>query len=105
MDDNPWQTAPEHEYLAYVEHERHMFAWCLVEHGGWTQQAATQQALEAYPYQPPEDDCRGLRFHDLAWHWAMLTIFRDDYWRTHPELADATEAYHAESRRVAASPS
>jgi hypothetical protein len=28
---NPWQIVPEQEYLAYLEHERHMFAWCLVE--------------------------------------------------------------------------
>jgi hypothetical protein len=102
---NPWQTADEHEYLASLEHERHMFAWCLVEHGGWTQEAAARRAREAYPYQPPDYEHRGLVFHDLAWHWAMLTIFRDSYWRAHPELADATEEYHAESRRFAASAS
>lgn len=103
--DNSWQTTPEHEYLAYLEHERHLFAWCLVEHGGRTQEAAAREALEAYPYEPPEYAYRGFVFHDLAWHWAMLTIFRDDYWRTHPELAHATEAYHAESRRFSASSS
>ena len=56
-------------------------------------------------YQPPEDEHRGLVFHDLAWHWAMLTIFRDCYWTTHPELARETEAYRAESSRFATSAS
>jgi hypothetical protein len=97
--DDSWPRSPEHEYLADLAHERHMFAWCFVEYGGRTHEEAEQAALDAYPYEPPEEEYRGLKFHDLAWHWAMLTIFRDGYWRTHPELASATERYHAESRR------
>jgi hypothetical protein len=96
--DNPWQVAPEEEYLASLEHERHMFAWCLVQHGSFTPEAAAQKALDFYQYEPPEEEHRGLVFHDEAWHWAMLGI-SPRYWRTHPELAHASDAYRAESRR------
>jgi hypothetical protein len=38
---------------------------------------------------------RGLAFHDLAWHWAMLRLKGEMYWQRHPDLAKPSAAYEA----------
>ena len=100
--DNPWCSAPEEEYLAYLEGERHMYAWCLVEHGARAPADAEREALAAYLYEPPTDDARGLLFHELAWHFAMLALFGDRYWTKRRDLERASDAYKAESARFEA---
>jgi hypothetical protein len=103
-DDAPGLDWPsESEYLEALAHERHMFAWVLVEHGGRTLAEAEREALERYAYEPPESRYRGLIFHDRAWHWAMLRIHGQGYWWGHPEREPEPEAYGEESRRFEAS--
>jgi YfiH family protein len=88
----------EEEYRLTLEHERHMYAWCLVRHGGLAPDAAEKKAAAFYEYEPPENDQRGLRFHDEAWHWALLHLF-DKYWIEDRELERASSEYRAESDR------
>jgi hypothetical protein len=64
-------------------------------YGGLTAAGADAAALERYPYESSEAACRGLVFHDEAWHWAMLKIHQDGYWLTHPELASPPAEYNA----------
>ncbi len=74
----------ETEYLGYLEHARHMFAWCLTRYSGLSPDVAAREATSFYDYQPASDPCRGLVFHDQAWHWAMLRI-RGDFTGTPTE--------------------
>ena len=89
----------EDEYVTQLEHERHMYAWCLVAYGDFTPEAAARKALDFYEYEPPRAEYRDLVFHDEAWHWAMLRVLGEGYWRAHPERAQASEAYRVESLR------
>lgn len=91
----------EQAYLAALQHERHMYAWCLVQYGGVAPDAAAALASEFYCYEPPDDEYRELVFHDVAWHWAMLRVRGDGYWRGHPELEAPPTEYHLEARRLA----
>jgi hypothetical protein len=72
-------------YVWYLNHERQFFARALVEFGGYTAAQAEQEALERYPYEPPNED-RGAVFHDLPWHWAMVRLHGDCFWVSRPEL-------------------
>ena len=92
-------NANEKEYADYLAHERHMFAWCLVTHGGFTHATALARAEQRYPYEAPTEPHRGLVFHDEAWHWAMLTLFGEQYWRSRPELQSPSADYRTESTR------
>jgi hypothetical protein len=78
----------------------HAFAWCLEEYGGFTRADAEGEASRAYPYQPASDPYRALKFHDEAWHWAMLTIHGPSYWKTSPALAKPNAEYRFESARL-----
>jgi hypothetical protein len=51
--------------------------------------------MERYPYEASDAPYRGLVFHDVAWHWAMLKIHQDPYWLAHPELASPPAEYNA----------
>lgn len=95
------QTSPwdEKEYARYLNHERHMFAWCLVVHGGVSEPLSRSQATEFYPFESATEPQRGLVFHDEAWHWAMLRVFGEQYWQTRLELEQASADYRAESER------
>ena len=97
------QTSPwdEKEYAEYLDHERHLFAWCLVVYGGISQPVARSQAEEFYRYESATTEpLRGLVFHDEAWHWAMLKIFGEQYWQARPELESPSADYRAESQRL-----
>ncbi len=65
----------EEGYVAYLEHERHMYAWCLIAYGHSAPSDAYEMALSFYQYEPANAPYRGLVFHNEAWHWAMLRIF------------------------------
>jgi hypothetical protein len=93
---SPWD---EKEYGWYLDHERHMFAWCLVVYGGVSEMLARSQATEFYPFESATKPYRGLVFHDEAWHWAMLEVFGKHYWQARPELEHASADYRAESER------
>jgi hypothetical protein len=93
--------ADERAYVARLSHEHHMYAWCLARYGGFAPDVAATLASEAYPYEPPSDAYRDLVFHDAAWHWAMLRILGDGYWRGHPERETPSTEYRAEARRLA----
>lgn len=93
------ETWPEQGYLECLEHERHMFAWTLHRFGGMPANEAEGQALQHYPYQPPDHKFRGLVMHDQAWHWAMLMLHGDGYWRTNPDLQHIPAEYEQESDR------
>lgn len=88
----------EEYYLDYLEHERHMFAWCLERYKGMPSEMAKQQAESFYPYEPSAKAFRGLIFHDEAWHWAMLKIVGDFYWKLRPDLKQASADYRTESK-------
>ena len=96
------QTSPwdEKEYVEYLDHERHLFAWCLCLYGGTSQADARVRAEAFYPYESAATgSLRGLVFHDEAWHWAMLKIFGEQYWQARPELESPSVDYRAESQR------
>ncbi|GGP90888.1 hypothetical protein GCM10010266_11920 [Streptomyces griseomycini] len=88
-------TWSEAEYLEYLESEQRAFAWVMRRYGGLTPAKAWEEALECYPYEPAGHPCRGLVFHDEAWHWAMLTIHGDWYVVEHPELVGPPAEYEA----------
>jgi hypothetical protein len=85
-----WWT-DEEGYPQYLEAERHLFAWCLMRIGGFSEEAARYEALERYPYQPPEALYRGIIFHDEAWDWAMIRLFGHSY-RAWPAIDPAIRA-------------
>lgn len=99
---NPWQAVAEREYLSYLESERHLFAWCLVEYDGMAWEAAQQQACDFYRYQQPGDALRGSLFQDSAWHWAMLHVVGEQYWKKRLELAHPSERFRAEAQALEA---
>jgi hypothetical protein len=90
----------EAEYCRGLEHERHMFAWCMQNHGGRSRAEADAEALRAYPYEPASDPCRGFVFHDEAWHWAMLTIHGTMYWSKDRKLEVPSADYREEAKRA-----
>lgn len=92
----------EQDYLAYLRHERHMYAWCLHAYGNIPQEEADRLAAAFYEYEPPSKCLRGLVFHDEAWHWAMLKIFGGLYWKSHPELGNVSKEYEKESEKYKA---
>lgn len=94
---NPWREK-EQEYLETLEHERHMFAWCLEHIGNLPKNIANEQAMAFYAYEPASAENRGLVFHDEAWHWAMLRIKGDGYWQNNRQIERPSEDYNAESR-------
>ena len=93
--DNPWMD--EVEYKAYLEGERKLYAWCLETYGGFDKKTAIEEAEEFYHYESRDNQYRGLVFHDEAWHWAMMRIFGDMYWKSKPELEKPPTEYQAVS--------
>jgi hypothetical protein len=85
-----------------LEHERHLFAWCLSSLGGKSPSEAQAAAEAFYAYEPATEPYRGLVFHDEAWHWAMLQIVGPQYWFTQPELEKPSAAYRHEAEAFAA---
>ena len=90
----------EEEYVAYLNGERELFAWCLKKYGSFSVESAREEALSFYEYEPASAPHRGLVFHDEAWHWAMLKIHGDLYWKKHPELESPSEEYEKEAARL-----
>jgi len=88
-----WSNWTEDGYVAYLNGERRRYAWVMRQYGGLTQTEADAAALAHYPYEPSDAPLRGLVFHDHAWHWAMLKIYKDLYWVKHPDLARPPAAY------------
>ncbi|WP_223807363.1 hypothetical protein [Montanilutibacter psychrotolerans] len=89
MENQDWTEA---EYLAHLADERRMFAWVLHYYGSLSATDARDAALAFYPYEEP-GDLRGLIFHDEAWHWAMLRIHGEGYWRTRAEFLHPSQEY------------
>lgn len=92
----------EADYLESLEHERHMYAWCLTRYSGLSPEAAAREAMSFYEYQPASYEYRGLVFHDVAWHWAMLRIRGDCYWLSDRGLETPSVEYQAESEAYCA---
>ena len=101
IQESPWRRN-ESGYAEHLSHERHMFAWCFVQHGGATHTEAVILAESFYSYESEAEPYRGLVFHDEAWHWAMLRIVGEQYWQLRPELQAPSEEYRAESQAFAA---
>jgi hypothetical protein len=97
---SPWGKESEDEYLRYLAHERHMFAWCWVHYGGVSPERAREAAHSFYVYEDSSDPYRGLEFHDEAWKWALSRIFGEQYWVGRPELEHPSEEYRLESERL-----
>lgn len=95
-------TWSEQKYLAHLQHERHMYAWCLHTYGDLPQEDAIRLAEAFYEYESPSANLRGLVFHDEAWHWAMMEIVGDFYWKSRPDLASISKEYEEESERYGA---
>ncbi|MEV0333919.1 hypothetical protein [Nocardia sp. NPDC050717] len=83
----------EDKYVETLEGERRRFAWVMQRYGGKTPAEAEAEAVEFYYYEEPDTPCRGLVFHDEAWHWAMLGIHKGEYWHAHPELEQPCAEY------------
>jgi hypothetical protein len=96
---NHIEQSDEREYLEFLNHDRHMFTWCLVVLGNIPEPIARSRAEAFYLYESPAAEQRGLVLHDEAWHWAMLQILGEQYWREHPELKRPSADYQAESQR------
>lgn len=90
---------PEDEYLECLKHERHMFAWTLKTFGLIAQEEAGALTARFYPYEPPSLPLRGIVFHDEAWHWAMLQINGELYWKARPGLETPPPEYRREADR------
>ncbi|MFD6392617.1 hypothetical protein [Nocardia sp. NPDC060259] len=88
--DPEWRN--EDEYVATLEAERRRFAWVLQRYGGKARAEADADAMAFYYYEEPDTPCRGLVFHDEAWHWAMVGL-HGSYWQTHPELVSPSAEY------------
>jgi hypothetical protein len=99
-DEKPPWCAGEKAYLEYLACETHMFAWCLITHGGIPLSAARAEAEQFYAYESATEPFRGIIFHDEAWHWAMLKLFGERYWMSHPELESPSTDYRVESHRL-----
>ena len=80
-------TWSEEEYVAYLHDERRCYAWVMRRYGGLAPARAREAAVAHYPYEPADAPCRGLVFHDEAWHWAMLALHGHRYPADRPELA------------------
>jgi hypothetical protein len=100
--DDVWDD--EAEYTRYLDNERRLYALALADYGGIAPDQAEREALERYPYEPPGAPHRGLIFHDLAWHWAMIRLHGHGYWRRRPELQAMPEAFRLVSERLHSSP-
>lgn len=94
----------EAEYVAYLEAERRMFAWCLLRLGSYSAEDADREVMVRYPYQPPEARCRGLVFHDLAWDWAVKHLYPGGPLTEPPELDQWREEYERESWKLHGQP-
>jgi hypothetical protein len=90
----------EDEYVRYLHAERQLFAFVLVTFGEFSPEDAEREALERYPYEPPDTECRGLVFHDTSWHWAMLRLHGHGYWKSRPELVHDAESYRELANRL-----
>ncbi|MEU1803156.1 hypothetical protein [Streptomyces sp. NPDC019937] len=88
-------TWSEEEYVAYLHDERRRYAWVMRRYGGLARAQAWEAARGHYPYEPRDEPCRGLVFHDEAWHWAMLTLHGHRYPVERPELAEPSAEYLA----------
>ncbi|WP_336083405.1 hypothetical protein [Nocardia sp. SSK8] len=91
--ENDWYW-DEDEYIESLTGERRRYAWVLERFGGVAPAEAEAQAVDFYRYEEPGEACRGLIFHDEAWHWAMLRLY-GSYWLTHSELAEPSDEYRA----------
>jgi hypothetical protein len=96
--EDPW--AYEAEYARYLDNERRQYALALREYGRAALEQAEREALEPYPYEPHGTPYRGLVFHGLAWHWAILRLHRHMYWVARAELQQMPEAYRRASERL-----
>ncbi len=90
----------EEEYRRYLDCERHLFALVLTNCGGMAPEQAEREALERYPYEPPETPYPGIIFHDIAWQWAMIRLHGHMYWLARPELQHMPEAFRREAERL-----
>ena len=100
MSDDAWSD--EESYCRYLVIERHFFALALRDYGGLSFEQSQHVALQRYPYEAVNEPERGLIFHDLAWHWAMLHLYGERYWDSRPELLNEPEAYVQEHSRLQA---
>ena len=89
----------EEEYLKQLKQQRHMFEWCLLNIGTFSQEKIESASNRLFSYKPESDRYRWLVFHDDAWHWAMLEIKGEGYWRTYPNLERASIEYAQEWER------
>lgn len=90
-----WPEWPEEEYEQCLRDERVAYAWVMREYGAMTAEEAVEAASQRYPYESAGTPYRGLIFHDEAWHWAMLALKGEQYWRRHPDLANPPAAYRS----------
>lgn len=95
------KMSSEIEYKLQLEEQRHMYAWCLYNIGGYSLNEAKIKASEFYKYEPASEQHRGLIFHDDAWHWAMLFLKGEQYWIENPEFKNESLEYSKEYERYA----
>ncbi|MFE6861583.1 hypothetical protein [Nocardia sp. NPDC057668] len=84
----------EDVYLQLLTSERRSYAWVMERYGGLTSAEAKARAVAFYYYEAPDEECRGLVFHDQAWHWAMVHL-HGYYWLNHPEWERPPAEYDA----------
>jgi hypothetical protein len=98
--DSDWNSYAEEEYLKYLNDERKLYAWVLKNYGNFDADTARTEANEFYNFEERGTSHRGLVFHDLAWHWAMLKIHGEQYWLNEPGLETPSEDYELESIKL-----
>ena len=86
----------EEDYLNQLQQQRHMFEWCLLNIGAYSRDEIASASDRLFSYKPESDEYRWLVFHEDAWHWAMLEIKGEGYWRRFPSLIDPSAEYEQE---------
>lgn len=99
-----WPEWDEVDYQRLLNEERHLFAWCLVHLGKVETSLAATLAERRYPFERKGKPYRGLIFHDPAWHYAMIALYGDMYWKAHPELERMSPEYNVEAERIRREP-
>ena len=91
----------EDEYTAYLEAERHLYAWALQRYGDFSESEASSEAEARYPYEPASvGEFRGSIFHWTSWFLAMEKVHGEFFYMDRPELENESKEYLVEQDRI-----
>jgi hypothetical protein len=87
---------PDEEYVPYLEAEQRLYAWVLVQLGGFEPEEALRRGVARFHYETM--DRRGVMTNIGAWQIAMADLFGDH--RRRPEEFGLAAEYEAVVRRL-----